>query len=586
LLCRLFEDFNSGAGLLVELSIANIAIIESQRLTFGPGFTVLTGETGAGKSIIVDAMSLLLGERASTELIRTGCDIACVEGIFALDPPIRKALQPFLQGHGLTSDEDVLILRREIRRNGRNICRVNGQAVTLATLQEISSHLVDIHGQGEHLSLMQAQRQIDFLDHYGKLVEERARFAERASELAHVRRELKSLRRDERELARRADLLAYQIAEIRGANLEPNEEQELKEQRDLLSSAEARMELANRIYSLLVEGEVEGYAAVLDVLGEALAASETLVGLDAQLTTQHKTLEDALYQLEDLAREIRNYRDAIEFDPRALEEVEDRLALIHSLKRKYGDSIPEILAFADRAQRELETLTHSEERIKELETRETALLEELGELGCALSQARRRAAQALQQAIERELMDLGMENARFLVHIEWQEAADGIPVKGRRYRFTTTGLDRVAFLIAPNPGEEPKSLARIASGGETSRLMLAMKTALSQVDPVPTLIFDEIDSGIGGRTGTIVGQKLRSLAQDHQVFCVTHLPQIARYAQAHYRISKTVVEGRTISEASLLSPEERIEELAVMLSGAATESTRRSAREMLRQASS
>ncbi len=571
--------------MLIELSISNFAIIESLCLQFKRGLVVLTGETGAGKSIIIDAVSLLLGERASREFIRTGCETATLEGIFVCPPGLFLSLQPFLEKQGLYEGSDELILRREIRRDSRNRCRVNGHAVPLNTLQEIGAHLVDIHGQGEHLSLLRVRHHVDFVDQFGELTEQRQAFGARVHELREVGDELDALRQDERELARRQDLLTYQIEEIEAADLRAGEEEELRRESTLLANAEERVELASRIYMLLYEGE-ETQPSAMDLMGLVVDNMGDLATLDDALGETREQIEDIFYQLQDVGRAMRTYRDEVEYDPEGLETVQERLELVRSLKRKYGDSIEEILTFAKEAQEELEAVTHSEERIEALAAREKALLRGIGEAGQALSAAREEVIQRLCQTVEDQLAELDMENARFLVDRRWQkvekgEGRDTVEIEGDHYAFDATGLDRLAFLIAPNPGEEPKPLARIASGGETSRLMLALKTALSSADPVPILIFDEIDAGIGGRAGRVVGKKLWSLANDHQVFCVTHLPQIARYGKQHLRVSKRTAQGRTLSVAEDLSYAERVEELAIMLGGRATETTRQSAEELL-----
>lgn len=570
--------------MLIELSITNLAIIDAVQLTLAPGFNVLTGETGAGKSIIIDAMNLLLGERASVEMVRTGCESGAVEGVFALDARTQQQLAELLGQLGLaeTLGEGTLILRREISRSRRGICRVNGQAVTLQALQDLGHHLVDIHGQGDHLSLLQPRHHVDFLDRYGGLWEQREEFGELVKRLQTTRRELRALRHDERELARRVDLLTFQVQEIEGARLLEGEEVELRRQRTLMANAEKRMQLAAQVYTLLHEGEEEQRAA-LDLLATVVDALGELERFDESLRDPHVIAESATYQLEDLARTLRAYRDEIEYEPHELTAVEERLDLLQRLKRKYGDAIPEVLRFAEQARAELESISHSEERLEELERQERALLLEIGQAGGTLSVQRRLAAERLSTAVEDELRDLSMAEAHFAVDLEWHPAADGVLLDGQRVGFDANGLDRVEFYIAPNPGEEPRPLAKIASGGETSRLMLALKTALSTVDPVPTLIFDEIDSGIGGRAGSVVGRKLWSLAYDHQVFCVTHLPQIACYGRQHFRVAKQIAEGRTTSAVGPLSREERVAELAVMLGGALTESTRQSAEELLQR---
>jgi len=566
--------------LLVEISIQNLAIIESLRLEFGSGLNVLTGETGTGKSIIIDAMNLLLGGRASSDLVRTGSDRAVVEGVFALSGDLPAALRATLQEYGLAEDGAELIVRREVSAEGRSVSRVNGRAVPLTALGEITRHLVDIHGQGEHLSLMQVRRHIDFLDRYGRLGPEREAFAALAERIGQVRRELRRLAEGARDEARRVDLLTFQSQEIRAARLTAGEEEQLQRERSLLANAEKRAALADQVFSLLSDGEEEQRSA-LDLLSDAAARLADLARLDDALADAEAQAEAALEILGELTRGIRNYRDDVEFDPQRLEEVEERLELIRRLERKYGDTIEEVLAFADQAEAELDGITHSEERADALRAEEAGLLAQMGTAAALLSARRREAATRLVAAIEAELAELGMGQARFLIDQAQTEQEDGVPVDGRCYAFDGTGIDRVEFLIAPNPGEEPKPLVRIASGGETSRLMLAMKTALVDADPVPTLIFDEVDAGIGGHTGAVVGRKLHTLARQHQVLCVTHLAQIAAQGARHFRVTKEVAGGRTLSTVSRLTTEERVEELAILLGGQATEATRRSAQELL-----
>ncbi len=587
--------------MLVELNVRDFAIIDELQLRFSSGFNVLTGETGAGKSIIIDAVSNLLGGRADSTMIRSGTDVAWVEGIFYLNEPAKEAILPLLQKDGLEGDdENVLVLAREIRQERRNICRVNGRAVTLGTLASIGQHLVDIHGQTEHLSLLRVREHIDFLDRYGGLWTLRREVADLVRELRQVRQELDALVRDERELARRADLLTYQIQEIAAANLEVGEEKEFNEERTRLANAEHLLELANEAHRALYVGE-EGQLSAIDLLAQVVHSLTSLEKIDSSLEEQRQTAEETSYRLEDLARSLRAYCDSIEFSPARLRQVDERLDLIYNLKRKYGDSLAEILAFGEAAQRELDGVTHREEQVEELEAREAELLRQIGTLAAQLSAQRRAAGERLAEAIEAELKHLGMAGARFGVGIEQKEAEDGAWVGDKQMRFDTTGIDRVEFLVAPNVGEPLKSLVRIASGGETSRLMLALKTVLSAADQTPTLIFDEIDAGIGGRAGGVVGQKLWSLTagaspgvagpeslglrtKGHQVLCVTHLPQLAGYSDVHFRVDKEVSGERTLTTVQQLTEEERVEELASML-GVATRVTRRSAQELLERVS-
>jgi DNA repair protein RecN (Recombination protein N) len=568
--------------LLVELNIKNFAIIDELNLRFSPCFNVLTGETGAGKSIIIDAVSILLGGRAESEYIRAGTEESQVEGIFHLDEAAQAAILPLLKEDGLEGEDDeTLILAREIRHSGRNICRVNGRAVTLGTLERIAQRLVDIHGQSEHLSLLRVREHVNLLDRYAGLWPLRSQVADKVSALRQVQRELQELLRDERELARRADLLEYQVQEISAARLEVGEEEELEAERNRLANAERLTEWTDEAYCALGEGE-EGQASAIDLLGLVVRNLTSLEKIDPSLAEQRRVAEEVSYQLEDLVQSLRAYRDQIEFDPFRLGQVEERLDLIHSLKRKYGDSIEEVLAFGQTAQRELEAITHSEERVEELQAEEDRLLHEIGDLAAQLSAQRREADDRLSAAIEAELADLSMERARFGVSIEQGEDADGVWVGDKRYAFDSTGIDRVEFLVAPNVGEPLKPMAKIASGGETSRLMLALKAVLSAADETPTLIFDEIDQGIGGRTGGVVGYKLWSLSPKHQVLCVTHLPQLAGYGDTHYKVDKKVVGERTIAHVHELDMDGRLEELAQML-GTVTEVTRQGAQEILEE---
>jgi DNA repair protein RecN (Recombination protein N) len=572
---------------LSELTVRDFAIIHELHMRFAPGFNVLTGETGAGKSIIVDAVSLMLGSRADVEFIRAGAEQASVEGVFALDDESQAVICSLLEQDGLEGDDPaLLLLAREVRKEGRNVCRVNGRAVSLKVLSGIGQHLVDIHGQTEHLSLMRVGEHVDLLDRYSELWPLRSEMAALVRKVHAVRRDLAALRRDERELARRTDLLQYQVREIEAARLEPDEEQELVQERTLLANAEQLGDLVDEVQLALYEGEEEQVSA-LDLVQAAVRALSGLARLDASTAPLLETAETLSYQLEDLSELVREYRERIEFDPRRLNVVEERLALIHSLQRKYGDRIEDVLAYAGRARKELETIEHSEERIAELEADEDRLLRKIGQVGIDLSNRRREAGERLSAGIEAELEQLSMARARFGVDLAWRDDDQGAFVDGRRVAFDLSGLDRVEFLIAPNVGEPLKPLVRIASGGETSRLMLALKTVLAQADRTPTLIFDEIDAGIGGRVGSVVGQKLWALtvgdggkARNHQVLCVTHLPQLASYADLHFHVRKGVVGDRTVTNVHPLDGEEQERELAGML-GAITEQTRASAREMV-----
>jgi DNA repair protein RecN (Recombination protein N) len=572
---------------LSELTVSEFAIIDELHVRFEPGFNVLTGETGAGKSIIIDAVSLLLGGRGGVDLIRSGADRSIIEGTFLLNGAAKAVIEPLLQQDGLEGDDPaVLVLGREIRRGGRNVCRVNGRAVTLRVLTGIGHHLVDIHGQTEHLSLMRVREHLELLDRFGELGPLRSQMLELVQSLGGARHELADLRSDERELARRVDLLEYQVREIEAARLEQGEQEALTHERARLANAEQLTELADKAYNALYGGSADQPSAI-DLLQSVSRALAGLARLDMSTSPLGETAETMSYQLEDLAGSLRDYRDQVESNPRRLDQVEDRLALLRSLQRRYGDSVEEVLSFSQRAQAELEAIEHSGERIEELELEEERLLREIGVLGADLSARRREAGGRLAAGIEAELEKLNMARARFGVDLKWRDVPDGAYIADRRVAFDRTGLDRAEFLVAPNVGEPLKPLVRIASGGETSRLMLALKTVLAHADRTPTLIFDEIDAGIGGRVGGIVGQKLWGLTAGedeqvarHQVLCVTHLPQLASYGDLHLEVRKRIAGDRTVTGVRSLDDEEREQQIAGML-GAVTPRTLASARELL-----
>ena len=579
--------------MLLELTITNFAIIDRLTLSFSEGFNVLTGETGAGKSIVIDAVSALLGSKLGADYVRAGADQARVEGVFLVSERDNgklgqfERIQHLLGEYGLEDGEGTVILSREIGVSGRSVSRVNGRAVPAAVLQQIGSLLVDIHGQSEHLSLLKVSQHTELLDEYAGVHELRAQIADKVSCLRQVRRDLQILLQDERELARRMDLLRFQADEIRAAALEPGEEEKLDLERRILSNAEMLVAAADQAYKLLYEG-LEEQRSVSDLLGEASLKIGEMARLDPGLQGELAAVESASFQVEEVARSLRTYRDRVDFDPARLGMIEERLELIRDLKRKYGSSIEEITRFGEQAAAELESLSHSEERLIELRDQESTLLLDIAALAEELTKARAEASAELARAMESELADLNMPKARFSVSMERSESPDGVLLSdGRRYAFDATGVDRVEFMVSPNPGEPLKPLAKIASGGETARLMLALKAILSKADPVSTLIFDEIDQGIGGRSGQVVGKKLWGLARAHQVICVTHLAQIACFADAHFSVAKQVTGDRTTTGVLALSDERRVDEIIAMLGGVAgSEIGRRNADEMLLEANS
>ncbi len=569
------------------LSVTNFATIEQLEIELASNFNVLTGETGAGKSIIVDAVSLLLGGRADAGMVRAGARQARVEGIFLLDAGLRQAVGGGLDEYGIEAGDEELILAREVNLDGRNTCRVNGRIVPLRLLSGLAEHLVDIHGQNEHLSLLRVREHMDILDKYGGLGELRSEVGERVRNLLEVRRELEELGREEREFAQRVDFLRYQVEEINSASLRPGEDEELTIERDRVANAERIISLSDHAYRALYEG-FEQQQSVADLMGQASRDLEQLAQLDSSLKQNVESAEAVSSQIEEMARTLRGYRDGIVYSPERLQELEERLELIRGLKRKYGGTIDEVLTFGEQANSELEKLYHSEEREEELEGRELELREKVGESAGRLSEARKEAGERLAEAIREEAAGLAMEHAQVVVDIRQSEAEDGAPVsqngkKARMLAFNSSGVDSVEFLISLNPGEPPRPLARIASGGEASRLMLAIKTILSTTDQIPILVFDEVDAGIGGRVGGVVGQKLWGLSKDHQVLCVTHLPQIACYADSHVRVVKTTSRERTVTSVEALDWEGKMTEVSQML-GSGGGAARRNASEMLEEA--
>ncbi len=553
--------------MIIELFIRNFALIEEVRIDFRKGFNVLTGETGAGKSIILDAMALVLGDRADTSVVREGSDNAYVEVLFRLDSIHRAEYRQILVDEGLEGDdEEMLLLSRELRINGRNICRINGRSVNLALLRTLGDKLVDIHGQGDHLSLLRPKSHLPLLDAYASLDGDRRAFGESLIGLRIIRRELDTLRQDEQSLAKRRDLLAYQIQEIDAAALTLGEEEELRAEQIKLSNVEQLLLYGNEALKMLDSLNSDSPSAT-DLLSMAEQSLSHLAKLDERQKPLAEKFRDLTYQVSDLTTDLTRYCEQLEHSPQRLDFVEERLDLINNLKRKYGGSIESILARQEKARAEFENIDNSEQRKQELISQEETLLRQMGEMGQQLSRRRQEGAVHLAGDVEREMAELNMEQASFRVNFSRSADASGVFVGDERYMFDETGIDRLEFQISTNPGESLRPLAKVASGGETSRLMLAMKSVLARVDGTPTLIFDEIDQGIGGRVGDVVGRKLWRITTvaGHQVIVVTHLPQLAGYADGHYHVSKQTVGDRTITSVKRLDKNGQVEELAEML---------------------
>jgi len=578
--------------MLLELNIRDFAIIDRLHLSLSPSFNVLTGETGAGKSIIIDALGTLRGEKADPSMVRAGSTIARVEGVFGLgDCP---EVIPVLQEYGLAEDDDdQVIIAREINaQTGRSVARINGRAVNNATLREVGSRLVDIHGQHEGASLFNTRTHIDILDRYGSLLALRAEAGVIVDQLRAVRTGLEELRRSAARRQERIDELQYQADEIEAARLRAGEEEELARERKMLQNGAKITTLINSVYAMLAGGDdgPPGAQALVDGLGKAVNAIDELQRYDPSLTAASEQAMDLLYRMEDLAATVRTYRDNLEFDPGRMEAIEERFLLIRNLQRKYGSSVAEMLDGLESISAEVYRLTHSAEHMAELQAREDVLLARLGTLASELSRRRRIAGDELAGRIVQSTSDLAMPHVKFAVAIEQAPdhrhgvALDHDPA-GERVAFDRTGIDQVEFMLSPNPGEPLKPLARIASGGESARLLLAMKSILSSVDVVPTLVFDEVDVGVGGRAGAVVGEKLWGMSTSHQVICITHLPQVAAFADAHYTITKRVEDGRTRSIVEPIEADSRVDEVAAMLDGTpVTAASRTSARTMLNRA--
>ncbi len=565
--------------MLANLHIRDFALIEAATLEFGPRFNVVTGETGAGKSIIIDAISLLLGARASPELIRKGAAAFYVEAIFTLDDSVTAP--PVLAQLGIETDEAQAIISREQTRS-RSVARIDGRAVPLRDLQRLGPALVDIHGQSEQLSLLRPARQLELLDEFSRLTELREQVGSLTRERRQMDRKIDSLATGERELAREADLLRFQIEEIDSAGLETGDESRLTAEHKRLANSRRLAELAGSVEAALSPSDTGGAAG--DAIGGALDEMREIAQLDGSLTPRLEQLEAVSELLDEIAGGMRNYAEPMESDPERLQELESRLELLATLKHKYGNSIEEVIEFGQSAREQLDRIEHSGEERERLEARRLLVEQELSQ-GCAeLSRRRRSSAAGLVEAMLDGLAEVGMKDVRFDVQFSTAPDSGGIrlPGGGERVRVDESGADRVSFLIAPNPGVPPKPVANIASGGETSRIMLALKAALGESDKTPTLIFDEVEQGVGGRNARIVGQKLALLSRNHQVLCVTHLPQIAAFADTHFNVEKTPGNDRTTVSVQRLGRKGALEELAQMAGSGP--GAKRSASEMLRQA--
>lgn len=566
--------------MLKELHIEDFAIIHDLTLQFDERLVIFTGETGAGKSIILDALEAVLGGRVDTTSIRTGEDKAFIEASFSLDKGVAQKVNAILEAEDLLDEPGYVTLAREIRLEGRNVARINGRSVSAGLQREVGSLLVDIHGQSEHLSLLKVRSHLDLLDQYAGTGPELADYQHSYAELRRLQKELQELRQLEQDATRRTDMLTYQINEIEAARLQLGEEDELRQERTRLSNAENLSSLSQQALVLLDEGTPET-ASITDLLGEVVSALADLARIDESAASLYDRVESGLNTLADLSHDLRQYSEGIEFNPHRLDQIEERIDLINRLKRKFGGSIEAVLEFLQHSRIELDNIANSEERINELGALISQLTQLLVNKALLLSKKRKQASLKLAAEVETQLDDLSMSSARFAVDMRLRQMTDGLPVPdGSHAAYDASGIDQVEFLVEPNPGEGLKPLVKIASGGETSRLMLALKNVLASADAVPVLVFDEIDQGIGGRVGMTVGEKLWQLAHQHQVMCVTHLPQLAAYGDQHFHVNKVIEDGRTRTVVEKLSGDTRQKELAQMM-GPVSDGTLQSAEDIL-----
>jgi len=568
--------------MLTTLRIKNLALVADLTLELQPGYNVVTGETGAGKSILIGALNLVLGERADRTLIRGGCDSCSVEAVFDVGG-LRAPLKSFLDENGLEPcEENQLVLKRTFTANGTNRQFVNGSPTTLNVLATIGEWLVDIHGPHDHQSLLQQAKQLAILDAYGGLESKRTMFGELVRRLAGIETAKAVLIVDEKTYAQQLDLLRFQVQEIFAAQLQPDEDQRVEQDYQRASNAAKLLQLSQAVLDLLTENETS-LLTQAGIVGRTLQELQKVDASAAKFLTLH---EQGVATLRELQAELSRYAEKVDIDPARLQELEERLNLIHSLKRKYGSSLAEVIAFGEQTKRNLQSLESRDAELARLKAERAKLDSEIRRAGKELSAKRRKVIPQLAKVVSKQLADLGFTQSKFDVAITTHgdvpevdsrkpltpslSASDGERVsegQGRESSFSSTGLDTVEFQFAPNPGEPVRPLRAIASSGEMARVMLALKTVLAAEDEIPVLIFDEVDANVGGETANVVGEKMKQIAAKRQVLCITHLPQVAAPADAHYVVTKQVIEGRTISEIELLDKKSRVNELARMLGG-------------------
>ncbi len=545
-----------------------MALIKELNIEFEERLNVLTGETGAGKSIIIEAIDLILGGYAASDLIRDGEDSLMVEGLFLLTPQEKELISNLNSDVEIVDEEGVLLIRREVNKKGRNKCLVNQRLINLSTLQEIGKFLVDLHGQHDHQSLLDPSKHIDLVDNLGgdKIIKYRKELFDNYRRWREKNKKLFQLLKDKEENLKKIDFLKFQLEEIDKTSLVKGEDKVLEEEEMVLKNAEKIIETMEKANFILYEGGTE-QSSVRDSLNKVSTNLGEISSLDRRIEKIRENLKEVCYQFEDIVNEIVKYKDGIDLDSQKLKEVEERLNLINNLKSKYGSTIEEILQYRQKMYKELEAIDYSEDKVKKLKEEVNSLENVISSISHNLSIKRRKIAEDLEKMVVRELEDLNMKRCQFKVSINSYEDDNGIEVDSKKYKIGPKGIDDIEFMISPNVGEKLRPLARIISGGEVSRIMLALKSILSEVDQVPTLIFDEIDSGVGARLGGVIAQKLKILSEKRQVICVTHLPQIACRAGRHFYIEKYTLNDQTGIRLIEMKGEERVKEIARMLDG-------------------
>ncbi|KXG78151.1 DNA repair protein RecN [Fervidicola ferrireducens] len=569
--------------MLLKLIVKDFALIDDVEIEFKEGLNVLTGETGAGKSIIIDAIGMILGERASSEYVRAGKEFSVIEAIFEYDNTI---IDNILAEMGIEQEDNLLIISRKITQQGKNYCRINGTSVPVSTLKSIGKYLVDIHGQHQHQSLLNPEKHLEMLDLLGgeEIQEKKDKVRSLYKKILDTENKLKDLIKARDEFLKYKEQLQFEVDELEKAQLKPGEDSILERELEILEHSDKILRSLSFSLLTLYEGD-ENNPAVIDNVAKVINVLEEVVDYFSPIKKDLDSLRNILYELEDVVSDLRDHSKTIDFEPGKLDEIQARISFLNRLKSKYNKSIDELIKYKEQAASKLDEALNIDEEIIKLENSLEILKQDYIKSALELHELRKTIASTFEKNISKELKDLGMKDVKFSVDINWIESEEGVEVKNKTVKIGERGLDTVEFLISTNPGEPLKPLAKIVSGGEASRILLALKSILAQIDNIPCLIFDEIDVGIGGRMSQIVGEKLFKISRNHQVLCVTHSPQIASLGDAHFCINKISNNDRTFTTVKEIKGEERIKEISRMLGGTEiTDKTIAHAKEMLEMA--